>query len=104
MKEKLIKLGFEKWLAEQELAPYTAMFWDIPKFIQLAYIQKFIREYCSIHFVIDINILREWNFSGYDLTAKRCAEIPELSEAGENGKYSTYEDALEAVILKALEV
>lgn len=104
MKEKLIKLGFEKWLSEQELAPYTVMFWDTPKFIQLAYIQKFLREYYTTHLEVNVNILREWYCTGYDLAEKRCAEIPELYYESEKMKYGNFEEALEAGINKVLEL
>ena len=44
MKEQLIKLGFEKWLSNLDVAPYPVIFWDIPLFIQMSYIQKWLRE------------------------------------------------------------
>ena len=44
MKEQLTKLGFNDWLLTLELAPYPVMFWDTPKFIQLNYIKKWLRD------------------------------------------------------------
>lgn len=109
MKEKLIKLGFEKWLGEQELAPYPVMFWDIPKFIQLAYIQKFLREnrnmitevvalYGESQLPLSFNNLQKpisyfyWDYYDIDF----CAESAK--------QFENFEDALEAGIIRALEL
>lgn len=35
------KTDFEKWLEEQPVAPYKAMFWDIPFTVQFAYLESF---------------------------------------------------------------
>ena len=95
MKEKLINLGFEKWLGEQELAPYLVMFWDTPKFIQLAYIQKFLREEKRI----DVNSLPYINMEIYGYTIM----FDKNSVDGTEEEFDTQEKALEAGILKAVE-
>ena len=46
-----VKENFEKWLDNQNIAPYKVMFWDIPKIVQYAYI---IEYFDSIGWVIDI--------------------------------------------------
>jgi len=35
------KEAFEKWLEQQDIAPYKTMFWDIPEIIQSSYIIEF---------------------------------------------------------------
>lgn len=96
MKEKLIKLGFEKWLGEQELAPYTVMFWDTPKFIQLAYIQKFLREEKKK----DVNSLPYVNMDIYGYSIMSEKSVIDSTE----DEFETFEDALETGILKALDL
>jgi hypothetical protein len=49
MQEVLIKTGFLKWLESLDIAPYSVMFFDIPKFIQHSYIQKWLRETHNIN-------------------------------------------------------
>jgi len=109
MKEKLIRLGFEKWLGEQELAHYLVMFWDTPKFIQLAYVQKFLREEKKV----DIYILG-YGFGYYaqlnNVPPANQGEVKyvdrrwNMPPKGENsGNLRTYEEALEVGILKAIE-
>jgi len=102
MKEKLIKLGFEKWLAEQELAPYTVMFWDVPKFIQLAYVQKFLREFRKIDLAIidsSTKIPSEYYFElSFD------AKLDYNYDPEDLVWNTNYEDTLEQGILKALEL
>ena len=35
------KLDFEKWLEKQEVSPYKAMFYDVPKIVQVSYLIDF---------------------------------------------------------------
>lgn len=67
-----------------------------------ATLQKWLREQHLIHIEVSVNILREWYFTGYDLGEKRCAEIPEMFEAGDRVQCSTYEEALEKALQTAL--
>jgi len=67
-------------------------------------LQRWLREIHNIHLEINVNILREWSFTGYDLTEKRCSEIPALYEAGKDLKCNSYEEALEIGLQKTLKL
>lgn len=67
-------------------------------------LQRWLREVHLIHITVDVNIMREWSFTGYDLGEKRCSEIRDLYEAGEGSKFSTFEEALETALLTALKL
>lgn len=102
MKEKLINLGFNEWLQALDIAPYPVIFWDTPKFIQLSYIQRYLREAHLIHIEVYVGIDSKWYFTGYNLADKRSAEIVELCEKGMSVGYEFYEEALEVVLLEGL--
>ena len=61
MKELLDKLKFNDWLRSEETAPYPSMFYDIPVFIQLEYIKKWLREVHKIDVIISHQFLEEDN-------------------------------------------
>lgn len=91
MKEQLIELGFEKWLQSLYVAPYPVIFWDVPKFIQQAYIQKWLRE---VH-KTDVNPNNSPN-GKYDLWTNDGDLLNGAKE------YNSYEEALEAGLQYAL--
>lgn len=107
MKDQLIKLGFEKWLSEQDLAPYSVMFWDIPKFIQYSYIQKFLRtvnKYVTVLPFVNIeesdNLQFYYSCTSVVLGDGLYCNADDLGASEEN--YGDYEQALEAGIQDAL--
>ncbi len=65
-------------------------------------LQKWIRDVHKIHIEVNININSKWYFRAYDLTTKRCAEIPELYRAGENVEEDAFENALEIGLFETL--
>jgi hypothetical protein len=44
----LIRNGFNEWLISLDVAPYPSMFFNIPKFIQNAYIRKWLKDQHNI--------------------------------------------------------
>lgn len=105
MKEQLTKLGFLDWLQSlEDPAPYPVMFFEVPKFIQQSYIQRWLREVHLTHIEVNVNIMREWYFTGYDLSDPRCAEIPEMYYSGCDLSFEKYEEALEAGLYQALKI
>lgn len=67
-------------------------------------LQRWLREERYIHLEINVTIMGDWYFTGYNLLVKRCAEIPELNKCGKTDKFLTYELALEAGLLAALKL
>lgn len=65
-------------------------------------LQKWFRDVHNIHLEINVNILKKWYFTGYDLSAKRCDEIEKLYKLGENIKENSYEEALEIALFESL--
>jgi hypothetical protein len=94
MQETLIKKGFLKWLESLDVAPYAVMFFDIPKFIQHSYIQKWLREVHDIHFAILPKMLPSNEIKYYAFKGKIKKDFNDL--------YDSYEKALEVELQKAL--
>ena len=74
------------------------------KYLWMCELQKWLREVHNIHIEVNVNILREWYFTAYDLSAKRCSEIPEIYEKGKDFKSTTYEGALGKGLLESLKL
>lgn len=107
MQEILIKKGFLKWLESLDVAPYPAIFFDIPKSVQYSYIQKWLRD---IH-GIDLHILRnkpgynEYKVEIYKVSSSTHDYIHFWIKDGEYIKwFLTYEEALEAGLQEALKL
>lgn len=98
MKDRLIELEFDKWLSKLDIAPYPVMFWDIPLFIQMSYIQKWLREDHKVHIEI-LFMPGDENF--YRIITRKVLETFESKNFGYD---NTYEEALEAGLKKALEL
>lgn len=96
MKEQLIKSGFNEWLQSLDLAPYPTMFWDVPKFIQLSYIQKYLREVHDIHF----NFINIMNSNDYEID---IIQQPGHIVTNINNR-NTYEKIFEIGLLEALKL
>lgn len=96
MRDRLIELGFDKWLSKLEIAPYAVIFWDIPLFIQMSYIQKCLREEHNIH--ININCIENQGIYKSSICFITLGIYSNINEIG------TYEEALEAGLKKALEL
>lgn len=58
------KTYFETWLENQEVAPYKAMFWDVPKIIQQAYIIDFF-DSIGVYIIIDKHPQWYWKLFRY---------------------------------------
>ena len=67
-------------------------------------LQKWLREVHNIHIEVNIDILENWYFTAYNLSNKRCSEIPEIYEKGKDFKGTTYEEALEIGLQEALKL
>jgi len=76
-----LKEDFLNWLDKQELAPYKQMFDDIPEFVQVSYVKKYLRE----QECIDIEILTVKNNLAY------CYKAWSEGKLIANGAESTYE-------------
>ena len=100
MKEQLIKLGFEKWLSNLDVAPYPVIFWDIPLFIQISYIQKYLREVHNIHVDIRTNAISGGNYFFY--LSQTRAPFYTLFVSEKNS--DTYEEALEYALKESLKL
>lgn len=93
MEEKLTKKGFLKWLESLDVAPYSVMFFDIPKFVQYSYIQKWLRE------VHKIEIAVQWFDNCY---IKAVAKKPFKANTYRVEGFQSYEECLEIALQEAL--
>ena len=100
MKEQLIKLGFEKWLSNLDVAPYPVIFWDIPLFIQISYIQKWLREVHDIHIDIRTNTVSGGNYFFYLFQTRAPFYTLFVSEKNSDN----YEKALECALKESLKL
>lgn len=109
MKDKLIQLGFEKWLQSLDVAPYPVIFWDVPKFIQQTYVQKWLREEYNLRLWISYEVIDDSEVSYVWIIIKDLPEgkgrkkdswdfIERESSFDERRQmwYPDYEEALEA--------
>lgn len=85
--------NFYKWLEEQELAPYRAIFDDIPEFIRLAYIQKYFRH-------LGIQILIGYCDSGYFGNVSYIDNEGRHQDYETDGYFTSYEECLKNTIKK----
>lgn len=108
MKETLIKIGFNEWLQSLESAPYPVMFWDIPKFIQSAYIQKYLREVHDIYVESfhdydpkdgTYQYYTNWGYNNPDTIEKK-----QSGWFDEYNDWKVYEDALEFGLQEAVKM
>ena len=111
MKEQLIKLGFEKWLSNLDVAPYPVIFWDIPLFIQMSYIQKYLRDVYGIYVSSDHDLdptgkfviyYTNWGFIN-DPSSENYKYHPE-GGYDEFNNWKTYEEALEFGLQEGLKL
>lgn len=89
MKNQLINIGFIEWLNQLEIAPYSVMFWDLPKIVQHAYIQKFLRDKFYTHVIIerddDYWIVKTLEFKSGNKYNKICFDFNDYDKAFEYG-------------------
>lgn len=103
MKDKLIQSGFNEWLMSLELAPYPFIFWDMPMFVQMSYIQKWLRE---IHNVNNLNIYPIYHndiLFGYGYW-RGILGMSNLYLFNKQPLFPTYEEALETGLQEALKL
>ncbi len=104
MKDLLDKLKFNDWLRNEETAPYPSMFYDIPMFIQMSYIQKWLREVHGIY----IQVLPAEQRSTFECEIiKKPKEYDEILDSfwiSNSGNFLSYQKALEAGIKEALKL
>ncbi len=90
MKDKLTNLGFLTWLNGLEIAPYSVMFFDLPKIVQTAYILKWLREIK----IIQVNANREDDYW--------ISEIIEFGSGNKHNRlcayFNSHDEAIEAGI------
>ena len=110
MKEQLIKLGFEKWLSNLDVAPYPVIFWDIPLFIQISYIQKWLRE---VHNIIvtskpyqdDVSNETDEDIEFQTLWENEIVNVKDsYNTFSDNTFHHSYEEALEVGLQEALKL
>ena len=100
MQEKLIEKGFLKWLESLDVAPYSVMFFDIPKFIQYSYIQKWLREQRTPVVVTPLTDFVAW-WVEIQHPDKGLVKI----DTNEQGRwFNSCEEALEAGLQEALKL
>lgn len=85
------KTDFEKWLEEQPVAPYKAIFWDIPFTVQRAYFELFF-DAVGIYITTSKPFIKEDNF--YAWCNGHCL----------HGRNLTREEAYKQAIIKANEI
>jgi|GEM_PF-5703540 len=108
MKEKLIELGFEKWLLGLDIAPYPVIFWDIPLFIQMSYIQKWLREihdiYVESYHDYDPKDGKYQYYTNWGFNDPNTIEKKQSGWYDEYNDWKTYEDALEFGLQEGLKL
>ena len=87
---------------EDDNGVYNHNSWDNFSAPSQSVLQKWMREQYNTHLEINVNIMRDWYYTGYNLSDKRCAEIKELYEKGDSFVGVSYEEALEQVLFEAL--
>lgn len=106
MKDILIKLGFNEWLVTLEIAPYPVMFWDVPKFIQLIYIQKWFREVHNIHIFISSKTIKEDKiiYIPHGRTIPDTIKNKLVVDIIQYKSFDKYEEALEFALQESLKL
>ena len=100
MQERLIEKGFLKWLENLDVAPYAVIFFEIPKFIQHSYIQKWLREQSTPIIVTPTTDLVAWEVE--ILHADKG--LFRISENSEGKWFNSHEEALEVGLQEALKL